>query len=147
MTTLYVEEKTASALTQTFTMEKRANIQAIRPNLYFHNDPAGTYTITIKDGANAIGSKSLTMAEIITNANFTANQYHHGFFNFQFDDVVTLNSGIYTLEFSTSGYTFSESSYVGWIKEYEYRTNNIAEGDTVTTVFTNPLSFQIWSYE
>lgn len=146
MSTLVLEELKASTLEQELTVNKRSVLRAIRPNLYFHNDPAGTYTIKIKNGSTELASKSLTMAEIISGASWTTGQYHHGVITFDLSgSEIVLNKGVtYTIELSASGYSFSESSYVGWIKEYE-NLKNTYTGST-SDAFSLPFSYEIWSY-
>lgn len=143
---LLVEELLAVTLSQTITVNKRIIVDSIRPRLYLHDDPAGTFTLSIKQGATTLGSKSLTMADIKTNAGFADNQFHHGFFRFQFANQVVLNPGTYTVELSSSGYTFAEASYLGWIIDHEDLTNTITPGDTVISDIDNPLTMQIWSH-
>jgi hypothetical protein len=144
MTTLVLDEL-RTTLTQEFTLDSRKQVVAIRPNLLFFNDPAGTYTVTVKDGSTVIGSASLSMSEILTGTGWTASQYHHGVILFQFSSPLILNKDItYSIELSAAGYTFSESTYVGWIKSYENKINTF--NITVDSDHENPLDYQMWSY-
>jgi len=146
MSTLIVQELNTT-LTQTIFVEQRIRIDSLRPKVYLHNDPAGTFTFSVKEGSTILGSASLDIATIKTNAVFANNQYHYGFIRWQFADNLVLNRGTYTIELTSSGYTFSPSSYFGWIREYEALTNNITEGQVANLDIENPLSVQIWSYE
>jgi hypothetical protein len=146
MTTLVINELRGT-LEQDIIYINRQEVYAIRPYLYFHNDPSGTFTISLKYGSTILGSTSLTMNEILTNANWTAGQYHHAFIRFSFDNPVVLNPHItYTIELSQSGYTYSGTSYLGWIKEYENTTNQDDE-TAYSDDFKRPFSHQIWSYK
>ncbi len=149
MTTLVLDEL-KTTLEQDFTLNEDSltgmRIKAIRPLLYLHNDPTGTFTISLKQGVTTIDSKALTMAEILSNANFSAGQYHWGVFNFEFDQYNTIKRGLtYTIELSSSGYSFTESAYVGWIKPHEDLVNTFNE---VVDIFTkNPFGYQLWGHK
>ena len=144
MSKLLVEELEATTLSQSFTILNRLALSAVRPLLYLHNDPTGTFTLTIKNGSETVTSASLTGAQIISNAGFTAGQYHYGFFKFDMSAILNIDT-TYTLELSSSGYTFSEASYLGWIREHENNTNSI--DGTITSSLSNPLSYQLWGYK
>lgn len=144
MTTLVVNEL-RTTLEQDFYVDKRLQLSAIRLNLYLHNDPSGTFTLSVKNGSDTIATSSLTVSTIKTNAGLSDNQYHHGFFRFDFSDIVPLIKNVtYTLELSSSGYTFSDSSYIGWIKEFENNTNTLI--DSTDNDFEKDFSFQLWGY-
>lgn len=142
MSSIILDELRTS-LTQDFSLLKRTQVTAIRPNLYLHNDPSGTFTLAIKNGSDTIASSTLTMAEIITNAGFSAGQYHWGIFRFDFDEITLNKSVTYTLELSTSA-AFDESSYLGWIKEYTNNKNTLT--DSVENDFERDYSFELIGY-
>lgn len=146
MTTLLLNPLEAVTLSQEFTVEKRLIIKAVRPYLYFHNDPAGTFTISVKQGVTTLASFSQSMATILAGASWTAGQYHHAFIKFEFTNPLILNEETYTIELSSSGYTYNASSYLGWIKEYEFPTNVVSPVPPVGASTDYPYSFQIWSY-
>jgi hypothetical protein len=125
-----------TTLEQDFTCVSKKNVKAVRIHLYKALDPAGTFTLSIKSGANTLVSKSLTSAEI----GFT-HLYMHGWVTFEFDSIVNLIPGTYTLELGHSGYD-SSSFAIGWRQEHEDLINTPSGN-----VFTNPLAFQIWSYD
>jgi hypothetical protein len=136
-----------SSLSQTITVEKRMIVKAIRPRIVLYNDPAGTFTFSIKQGATVLATKSLTLAEILSGAGLSAGQYHHGFVNWEFDQQVVLNKEVYTIELTTSGYTFSEASYFGWVRDHEDLTNRITDDSNILSDVDNPLTVQIWGYQ
>jgi len=143
--TTHVINELKSTLSQEFTIIKRREIIAIRPKLLFVDDPAGEFIITLKQGATTLGSASLTMTEILDGTGWVANRYHYGFLRFQFAAPIILNRGLtYTIELSSSGYTYSSSSYLGWIQEY-YNPINQGDGSTLLTDFERPYSYQLWS--
>jgi hypothetical protein len=143
MTTLVVEEL-VTTLTQEFTLSlpRRAHVDSIRPHLYTHNTPAGTFTLSILDlSDNLIASKSFTAQEIY-DAIPTTNDYAQAYFRINFDNKVHLPSATYKLRLSSSGYTFSESSYMGWVRDHE--DLKVTLGYTPASDLTNPLSYEIW---
>ena len=145
MTTLIFEELKGVPIEQTIVVSERISFKAIRLYLIKALSPSGTMTLKIKDGSEIVGQGNLTSLEMESgDSNVTALNYTHGFFDFGIDDLV-LNEGVYTLELSTSGYTYAPDTYFGWVKEFENRTNNLT--GTVTNVTDSPLSFQIWEYK
>jgi len=145
MSTLIVDDL-ITTLTQEITLDEKAIIAAIRPKLVISNDPAGTFTLSVKQGSTTLVSKSYTMAEIKTNCGFADNEHHLGFFKFEFDDVVVLHPGTYNIELSASGYTFNSNAFVAWEREYLGPTNtNLSE--EIISDYQRPLSLQIWSYK
>lgn len=133
-----------SVLTQTFQVEKRVQAVSVRPWLYFHNDPSGTFKIAIKSNGNEIASKELTMSEIKTMAGWNDNEYHHGFIKFDLSAILNINTN-YDIELSADSYSNDSSSYIGWVKPHENLINTF-EG---VAPFDNykPYGFQIWSFK
>ena len=144
MTTLVVDEL-KTTLTQTFTLNlnRRYNIGAVRPLIYMHNAPSGTFTISIKSGANTLVSKSFTSSDIKSDLSSSDN-YAWIWKALSFDNVIQLSNGSYTLELSSSGYSYSSSSYLGWIKEHENQFNETL--GTPLSAFDNPYSFQLFEH-
>lgn len=144
MTKLIVDElKTTLSQTVTIDHEKRYLIAAVRPYIYMHNAPAGTFTLSIKDGGTPVASKTFTSAEIKSDLSTTDN-YAHLWKVIQFDDPVQLTSKEYELELSHSGYTFSPSSYIAWVREHENQFNETS-GIPVSDL-ENPYSYQLLNY-
>lgn len=133
-----------TTLTQQFRVNKRIQAVAVRPWLYFANDPAGTFKVAIKHAGQELGSKELTMTEIKTLAGWNDNEYHHGFIKFDFN--VILNKGVYyDLELSASGYSYDPNSVIGWVKPFENLINNFDE--TINYDDEKPFGFQLWGYK
>lgn len=145
MTTLVTEEL-RTTLTQTFTydLNKRVSLAGIRPYLTMFNAPAGTFTFTLKRGAVTIATKDFTSTEIKSDLS-TSDNYAHLWKVIQFDDPVQLTKGTYSMVISSSGYTYSTSSFLGWNKEFENKFN--ADDGTATGIFDNPFSYQLFAYQ
>lgn len=145
MTKLVVDElKTTLSQTMTVDHEKRILIAGIRPYIYMHNSPAGTFTLSIKDGGVTVASKDFTSTEIKSDLS-TSDNYAHLFKRLVFDNPAQLTSKEYELELSASGYSFSESGYLGWVREHENQFNRT--GGTPFSDIENPRSFQLFEYQ
>lgn len=141
MTKLVVDEL-FTTLSQTFTVTNqiRLTIKAIRPYIYMHNNPSGTFTISLKEGATTLASKTFDSASIKTDLS-TSDNYAHIFKTIVFDDPVYIGDGEYEIELSSSGYSYSKSSYIGWVREHENLINEV--NGTPISDFGNPRTFQL----
>lgn len=145
MTTLVVEELRASPLVQSFVIEKRLIVHAVRPYLYTHNFPAGTFTVSLLTSTDdVIAYKTFSSSAIYAGLG-TVNAYAHAFYKIEFDGGLPLVAGTYKIKLSSSGYTYISSSYLGWVKEHEDLKVNTTY--VITGAEQNPLSFELWSYE
>lgn len=142
MTKLVVEDL-QTTLEQDFTvyLERRITVAGIRPYIYMHNSPSGTFTFTLKRAGVTIASDSFDSTEIKSDLGTTDN-YIHIWKVLNLANVIHLESGAYSLELSSSGYTYSDSSYLGWVKEHEHLTSEI-NGSPLTD-FNNPMSIQLF---
>lgn len=117
---LYVEELRATPLVQEFTPTRTFQPQRVRLHLCKYLAPTGTFTVQITDASdNVLVSSSQTLAEMIAlgSANLQAN-YYHGHVSFQFALMPTLRAGVtYKLKLTSSGYTYSDSTFIGWVKD------------------------------
>ncbi len=142
MSTLVIERlKTTLSQSFTYTDNKRHTIKAIVPRLVMFNAPAGTFTFSIKSGVTTLASKTFTSAEIKSDLS-TSDNYAWLWKVIDFSGIVQLESGTYSLEISSSGYTFTESSYLGWIRDHDDPFNT---GDGNNSFFSeNPFGFRIY---
>lgn len=145
MTTLVIEEL-VTTLSQEFTInsEKGILLKSIRPYLYVHNNPVGTFTVKLKQGITELFSKNFQSSDLY-NALSTSNAYAHLFFNIEFDYPIHLIENTYKIELSSSGYSFSEASYIAWIKEHE--NLKVPLSYSPLDDLNNPMSFELWSYK
>jgi len=115
-------------------------IGSIAPYLYMHNAPAGTFTLAIKRGSETAFSASFTSADIKASL-ATANNFAHVFFPIVPSEPLHLDRDTYLVELSATGYTATDSSFLGWIQQHE-DLNNILDyvpsGDD-----QNPLALRI----
>lgn len=117
MSTLVVDELTTT-LEQDIELglDKRYQLNGAHLYIYMHNAPAGTFTVSVKDGATTLVSQDFTSAEFQTDLG-TTDTYAYGWKPVTFSNT-PLKKGVYSVELSSTGYSFSESSYIGWIRPY-----------------------------
>ena len=144
----HVVEELRTTIEQNVKAPSRGSIKYIRPMLYLHNDPAGTFYLKIYEGSTLLGTASTTMTAIKLGAGLSDNQYHWGAVRFTLDNSVVLKRKVtYKLEISATSYTFSESSYFGLIKPYENLINETVDDFTTTSDYENPIGTQVFIYE
>lgn len=116
----HIIEELKTTLEQDFTISLNRVYQmaGVSIGLVLFNNPAGTFTASIKSGSTTLGSKSFTASEVIA-ALETTDGYMWGRVSLEFDQPLKLRKGTYTIELSASGYTFNESAYLGWIRPHE----------------------------
>lgn len=142
MSALFTEEL-KTTLTQSITLEhdKIYHIEGFKILIVMYNAPAGTFTLTVKSGANSLISKDFTSAEIKTDLS-TSNNYGYIWKAIVFDDLLALKKGTYDLVLSSSGYSHSNTSFLGWVKLHENLFND--RTDAFVDYTTNPYGVLIY---
>ena len=98
---------------------KRCQIAAFIPYIYMHNSPSGTFIFELlNEDAEVIFSQSFDSAGIKQSL-VTTNNYAHVFYPIVPTNPIQIERGLYTIKLSATGYTPSDSSYLGWIQQYE----------------------------
>lgn len=138
-----VVEELKTELIHTATCFRRAHIQAIRPFIFKYLSPAGTFTFSIEQNSQVIGSVSFTSADIESNTAATNSNYFHGPYLIDFTNPVIVQPGTFQIKLSAAGYSFSESAYFGWVREHERIINNFT--DPINDA-ENPLAVEFWSW-
>lgn len=135
---LIVHELTqGSNLNQTFTAPRDCNIVAVRPHILRYGLPSGNLQLSIEEvGGSSLASTTLTISSIAS-----AN-YFHGYV--KFDIVVGLRKGVeYRVKLEgVSGYTFSESNYIGWCNGFDLKKYKASYQQTNS--MDAPLDFELW---
>jgi hypothetical protein len=142
---LLVDELTDS-LEQVFNLtdNRTHHLKAIRPYLYVHNNPSGTFTLEVLSGSNVLDSVSFTSYDLYNSLN-TEDLYAHLLYRVDLNKTLPLKKGTYKLKLSSSGYIYSDSSFLGWVKEHENlkgEVNGVPSSDS-----QNPLTFELVEYE
>lgn len=136
-----VADELIDELTQeiNLTYDKIYHIGGIKIKLLMFNNPGGTFTLSIKDGATTLASESFTSADIKSDLSTTDNYaYLYKALNFS----LPLKKGSYDLVLSASGYNPTDSSFLGWIKSFENIFNAI--NGSPTSLEDNPFDVLIY---
>lgn len=121
MTTL-VSRALDDELTQKikFKLNGRCHLAAMIPYFLIFNAPAGVFTFELysEDQAETIYSRDFTATDILE-ALETNDVYAHVFYPVIPENPVQIEKGLYTMKLTATGYTKSESSFIGWIQQFE----------------------------
>ena len=136
-----VVDELDTTLSQTITLDydRIYHVAGIKIKLLMYNSPAGTFTLSLNKDATTLASASFTSADIKSDLSTTDDYaYLYKALNFS----LPLKKGSYQLVLSSSGYTYSASSFIGWIKSHE---NVFIEPTTSLDNFIdNPLDVLIY---
>lgn len=117
---LIVHELTALNISQEIqTEDKVILLEALRPHLYKHNNPAGSLYMEIRSEADALlfTSETITIQSI---HDAVGDAYFHGPTRFYIDASLAPNTK-YNVILKSTGYTFNESAYIGWCNGYDLK--------------------------
>ena len=145
MTTLVIETL-QDELSQDIRLsgDERFSIGAIIPYLYMHNSPAGTFTLRLLSGVTEVFSQSFTSADIKSSIP-TINNYAHVFYPIVPVSPIQLDSGLYTVKITASGYSPTSISFLALIRQHEDLNNRL---DYVAlTDDQNPLAIRLKVYK
>lgn len=113
---LFVQEVRTS-LSQTITVgTSNIQVSAIRPHLIRWLAPAGTLTVQIWDANGNLVESSAAQSI----ASLGIGNYWHGYQRFYLNSMLRAG-GVYKIAVVSSGYTFSESAYFGWVNDFDLR--------------------------
>lgn len=137
---ILVEEVITSLFTERTVGDSIIDMVAVRPRLYRHLAPAGNVLVRLTDlNDNLIAvSNSRSIAAIGT------GNYWHG--NAVFTIAAQLRANTtYRFHVVTSGYTFAEAAYLGWVNGWPnsraHESYSPARGPTLA------FDMEIWSYQ
>ena len=91
------------------------NVTNIRPHLYRHNSPTGSLRIDVRDLNGEIAKSSAT---VLISAIDPGNDFFHGEIKFDIDFSFRVGE-TYRIYLVGVGYTFSESAYIGWCRDFD----------------------------
>ena len=135
-------------LEQKFLLPKNATIEQFALKLDIFNNPAGNFILSLKRGVAVIEAMTLTSAIINTKVltqTGSSLDYKAGYFIFEPVFPLNLRRNVeYTLELSTTGYTFSASASIAWIVEYLNETNLLL--DAPDTDLGKALSYRLHGF-
>ena len=120
MSTLLVQQlETELSQEIRYSSSTRCNIAALIPYIYLHNAPDGTFTFDLLNSDDeVVFSQDFDSADIKASIP-TTNNYAHVFYPIVPNNPIQIESGLYTIKLSASGYSPSSTSYLGWIQQFE----------------------------
>lgn len=140
MTTLVYRSlgEVGSDLFQELNSTKDQCIVHIRPRLFITGNPAGSLFLQVENQNDRIIATSNTVAisAISTAAHF------HGHVRFDLN-VVLQQLAVYRVRLLSSGYSFAESSHVGWVSDFDDRVYGV-ENENAQKDFGSPLKMEIF---
>jgi hypothetical protein len=141
--TKLVTEELKTELIQTFTLsnDRIYQIDGIKIKLLMFNEPPGIFTLSIKQGSEVLNSADFTSSDIKSDLN-TSEPYAWLYKAIKFPTLTPLLKGNYDLHLSSSGYTYSSTSFIGWVKSHENIFNT--RTDQYTDITENPMDFLIY---
>ena len=140
MTTLVCDELiTTLSQTINLTHNRIYHVAGIKISLLMYNAPSGTFTLSIKSSGTTLSSFDFTSADIKTDLSTTDNYAHiYKALNFS----LPLKKGSYEFVLSPADYTYSSTSFIGWVKSYINVFN--AEVDSLVPYNDKPFDFLIY---
>lgn len=145
MSTLVVDEYKGIPLAQPFKLESGIiSVASIKAMFYVHNKPAGLFKMELKRGAEVIASWEFT-AQDLKDSFGSTKDYFHVIYPFYKPNGIRLDRGDYVLEFSSVGYTYAGSAWIGWCKDWQGYQGEVY--DPQPTSFINyPYSYRLLEY-
>lgn len=135
---LVVEEFKTKVLKQEMEASSNQLIEAVRPHLYVHNTPSGSFTVTLENSDSQVFATSNTIAI----STVSATNFFHGYIKFDFDAAVHVDDNFFVAITMSGGYTFAEANYVGWCKDFDLR--KYTPDFTPNVGFSSALDLEIW---
>lgn len=136
MSTLLIDEL-KTTLIQEINPEYTQLVRAVRIDLAKIGSPAGSLKVTIKDEHNnPVGSSTLVAIASISEQNY------HGFIRFDLSAQLKANSS-YKVVLSSQGYTFSDSNYIAWKRDYPKKGYELSTDNN--NLFESAYSLEFWT--
>lgn len=125
---------------QEVTPSRNVQVEYIRLYLFKFNNPGGSFTIELHDSS---GELIATSATSLSASEINSSNFFHGFVRFEMK-VQLMKDVTYRIVLKSSGYTFSESAYLGWCNSYDFPV--YSSDYPITQVTQYPLSLEAWGY-
>jgi len=115
------------------------NVTNIRPHLYRHNSPSGSLRIDVRDLNDEIAASSNTVAISTIDP---GNNFFHGSINFAINFSFRSSETYRIYLVGVSGYTFGESAYIGWCRDFDL--SKYPKDFTPKVGFNTALIMELW---
>lgn len=134
---LVVHELYAQGLKQRIKVTENLNIVSIRPHLYKHLSPAGSFKLELLDE----NEQKIDESETLTMASVSSANYFHGYVRVNCTFALKKNTEYY-IKLVGSGYTFNESAWFGWCNDYDLR--KVEASYTRNQGYYGALDMELW---
>lgn len=124
-----------SHLDQKVSCKRNANVQHIRAHLYLKNSPTGSVSLQILDANKQL----IAVSNLVDLASITDAPYYHGMVRFDVKAQLRLDTPYY-FRLKSDSYTFSESSYVGWCADFDFKTYDRTDQRALFA----PKDYEVW---
>lgn len=123
---------------QELTPSKNTIVEAVRPHIIRYASPSGSLQVRIADSTGA----TIATSEVVSMASIGTGTYWHGHIKFDVDTYLRKDTTYRFYIEGVSGYSFSESAYIGVCKEFENK--KYPASYTPSTDFDSALDLEIW---
>lgn len=140
---LVIHELTALNITQEIEIGDTAlQVEAIRPHLFKWLNPAGSLKFLIKDEP---GTTTLFESDAVTVQSITdvSGDYFHGPVKFPMLAALQANTKYQVVLTGISGYTFSESAYIGLCNGFDLKV--VQNSYSPASSLEESLIFEVWA--
>lgn len=117
---------------------KNTVVESVRPHIIRYANPAGSIRVRIADSTGA----TIAISNAVPVASIGEGTYWHGFIRFDVDAHLRKDTTYRIYIEGVSGYSFSESDYIGVCKEYENKKYPASYSPSAD--FDSALDLEIW---
>jgi hypothetical protein len=139
--TSLVMDSLETELVQDIEIYKDMSIKGIKLKLYFHQSPPGTFYLRFYKDASVIKEYSFISSNIKSQIG-TLNNYFHAVVALVGDFM--LPRGNIQIKLESSGYSYSNSSFIGWCKDYDKVDERFT--GTSNDFTSHPYEFKLIEY-
>lgn len=120
MSTLLIQQVESTSLTQEVTPLTNLEVYAIDVGIYSEGSPAGSVFMEVQSTSGGVIATSTSR----TILSLKSDTYAHGTYRFGLDVSLKANTA-YHLVLATSGYSFSSSDFIGWLKDFDFVEDDV----------------------
>lgn len=135
---LIVFEVKSEGVYQEVTPTRNVNVEAIRPHLIKHANPAGSIKVQIQDNNGDL----ITESSPVAISDLSNSTYFHGHIRFDINASLKKDETYRIAVVGTGGYSFSESDYIGVCNSWEH--SSYAASYSPATNEKAPFALEIW---
>lgn len=113
---ILVADQLLDKFVQPIKVERPITLLGIRAKLYFHDRPAGNFSLSFYQNGNKLYSYPFTSMQAFEAIGATKSYYFWA--DLALKGICNLPEGDLELRLEATGYTFSSSSWLGWCKDF-----------------------------